>query len=69
MTAKCQTCEWWADSRTQDFNLGQCHIRAPGPKPYTREIRGVTYTGAWPFVGATDWCGEYQLARSKTTEQ
>lgn len=69
MTAKRQTCQWWADIRTQDLNLGQCRIRAPGPAPYERKIKDITYTGPWPFVGASDWCGEHQLARSKTTEQ
>ena len=59
MTHRCDTCRFW-NSPFGTAPLGTCRIRAPTTPRAEYEAGNRTYSGAWPFVGSADWCGEHQ---------
>ncbi len=54
---ECATCQWWEE--------GKCHRHPPQMVLYPLgNQHPITYTPTsyWPYVLATDWCGEWTPA-------
>lgn len=60
MSAACEKCVFWDQSREYEFT-GFCHRYAPSrPTPSARTVAGVHLTELWPVTGRGAWCGEFR---------
>ena len=60
---QCENCRYFAPSSGNELR-GECRRHAPSA-PVVRERRRmeddtVGFSGWWPAVEETDWCGEFQ---------
>lgn len=65
MTAACRTCRFREPDPRPDYDgAGWCRRNPPALNVTTDSIGDSFYHQDWPWMHATDWCGEWSVRTS-----
>ena len=68
-TNVCEKCKYWHETGGTDEGLvGECRRNSPSPKTLDGAVDTIIRFAAWPAVGQTQWCGDYEKRPMETKE-
>lgn len=64
----CETCRFRNPDLREEYKLnGSCRRFPPQVSQWTHpDYSGPQYDQHWPYVGPSDWCGEYAAKEQKS---